>query len=147
MAFYELGVRSPAAASAAAFATIHTGASLRCRIREIHLFSTAATAASIGIIRASNTPVATTSTLGQAQDPADGAATVNVDTAWSTAPTVGSNYLRRIDLPATIGSGVIWTWPDGQSHGLMIATSSWLVIWNFGGSAGPILDVNVIWEE
>lgn len=147
MAFYEVGVRTPAAAAGAAFATLHTGASLRARLREVHLFSTAATAASIGIVRASNTPVATTSTPGQAQDPAEPASTINVDTAWSTAPTVGANFLRRIDLPATIGSGVIWAWPDGQSNGLLIAVSSWLVIWNFGGSAGPILDVVAVWEE
>lgn len=147
MAFYETGVRTPAAAAGAAFATLHTGASLRARIRELHIFSTAATAASIGLIRPSNAPVASTSVLGLAQDPAEPASTVNVDTAWSTAPTIGSNFLRRIDFPASIGSGVIWTWPDGQSNGLLVAVSSYLVLWNFGASAGPILDVVLVWEE
>ncbi len=144
-ALYEVSIRTPAAGAAAAFAAIRSSASLRPVIREIGIVSTAATAASIGLIRASNTPVATTSVLGQAQDTAEPAALTNVDSGWSTAPTVGASFLKRVDLPATIGSGIVWTWDRGK--GLVIPVSSSLVLWNFGGGAGPVLDLWVVWEE
>lgn len=145
MGLYSVGIRSAAAASGATYATLHTGASYRARIREISFFLSAATASSIGLIRPSNTPVASTSTLGQAVDPGDPASTINVDSAWSTAPTIGSNYLERYDFPATAGVGGIIVYPPERP--LVVAVSSWLVFWNFGGGTGAALDLNVKWEE
>lgn len=145
MALYTLGFSSAAAAAGAAYATIHTPAGVRARILEIGLACNAATASPVGLIRASNTPVATTSQIGQAEDPADGASVTNVDTTWSTAPTIGTLFLRKFGLPATIGAGVIWGWPDGAP--LVIAASSWLVLWNFGASAGSVLNGYIKWRE
>lgn len=145
MGLYSLGIQSVAAATGATYATLHTGANIRCRIREIGMFVNAATASSVGIIRPSNTPVATTSVLGLAEDPGDPAATINLDTAWSTAPTIGTSYLRRITIPATIGNGVIWTFNPGEE--LVINVSSWLIFWNFGGSTGSVLNMYVKWLE
>lgn len=145
MSWYSVGQATVAAASGAAYATIHTGSSYKARIAEIGVACNAATASSIGLIRAANTPIATTSVLGQAEDPSDPASTVNFDTAWSTAPTIGSNYLRRFGLPATIGAGLIWTWAPDKP--LVLPVSSWLVLWNFGASAGSILQAYVKWLE
>lgn len=145
MASYSVGVVTPAASAGAAYATIHTAATDRCKILEIGAFCNAATSSSIGIVRASNTPVATTSTLGQAEDPAEAAATVNVDTAWTTAPTVGANFLRRFVSQAAIGSGVIWTWPSDKP--LVLNVSTWLVVWNYGGLAGSALSLYVKFDE
>lgn len=145
MATYSLGVVTPAAASGAAYATIHTGAGLRCKILELGAFVNAATASSVGLIRPSNTPVASTSVLGLAEDPADPASTVNVDTAWSTAPTVGTAFLRRFVAAATIGSGVIWTWPADKP--LVIPVSSYLVVWNYGVGAGSALSLYVKYTD
>jgi hypothetical protein len=142
---YSNGFVSVAAAAGAAYATLHTGASIRCRIQEIGLFVNAATASSVGLIRPSNTPVATTSVLGLAEDPADPVSTINVDTAWSTAPTIGTQFLRRITIPATIGNGIVWSWPPGAE--LIVTTSSWLVFWNFGAGAGSVLNGYVKWIE
>lgn len=33
--------------------------------------------------------------------------------AWGTSPTNPTVYSRRVSLPATIGAGVIWTFPRG----------------------------------
>jgi hypothetical protein len=142
---YTVGVRTPAAAAGATYATIHNAATDVLYIREIGLFLSAATATSCGLIRASNTPVASTSAVGQAMDTARPAGTGNVDTAWSTAPTIGSIYLRRITLPATIGAGIIWTFPPDMP--LILNASQWVVLWNFGGSAGAACDVYVTWDE
>jgi hypothetical protein len=143
MARFRAAVTTPAAASGATYATIHAVASRRLVISEIGFSNNAATASSIQLIRPSNTPVATTSLLGQADDPAEAAATGNIDTAWSTAPTIGTNPLQRIVLPATVGAGGIWTFPNG----LVIPVSGWLVVWNHGGAAGSAQSLYAVWDE
>lgn len=145
MATYSLRVITPAAATVAAYATIHTPSGRKARIYEMGAFCNAATASSFGVIRSSNTPVASTSTVGAAEDPLSGASTVNVDTAWSTAPTVGTSFLRGFVSQATIGAGVIWTWPLNAP--LVIDVSSWLVLWNFGAGAGSALTFYAKWDE
>lgn len=145
MGIFSTSVATPAAGAGAAYATIHTPAGRTCRIREIGSFNNAATASSIGLIRPTNTPVATTSVLGQAQDPILGASLVNVDTAWSTAPTVGTTFFRRVQLPATISAGIIWTFPIDAP--LILAASSWLVVWNFGAGAGSVQQLYMVWDE
>lgn len=145
-ASYTVGFASVAAAAGAAYATLHTGASYRARIREVGLFVNAATASSVQLIRPNNTPVASTSILGQTQDPGDPASTINVDTAWSTAPTIGTNVpLRKGAIPAAIGNGLVWTWPADQP--LIVPVSSWLVLWNYGAGAGSVLNCWITWEE
>lgn len=145
MARYSVSVITPAAASGAAYATLHTAATARARIQEIGYYTTAATASRVAIGRKNNTPVATTSVLGQAEDPADAAAVTNLDTAWSTAPTTPAQFLRRGSLVASIGAGTIWSWPIGKE--LVIPVSDWLVIWNDGAGAGSALALYVVWEE
>jgi hypothetical protein len=142
---YSVGVNTPAAAAGAAYATIHTAAGARARIQEIHAFTQAATASRIAVGRKNNTPVASTSVLGQAEDPADAAAVTNVDTAWSTAPTAPANFLRRGSLANLIGAGVMWVWTPGKE--LIIPVSDWLIIWNDGAAAGSILSLTIVWEE
>lgn len=33
--------------------------------------------------------------------------------AWSTSPTNPTVYSRRVNTPATVGAGVVWTFPRG----------------------------------
>jgi hypothetical protein len=144
--YYSVGFASVAAASGAAYSTIHTGSSYVARITEIGVACNAATASMIGLGVPGNTPVATTSLLGQAeQTGVDPASTVNVDTAWSTAPTVPAAFIRKFGLPATIGAGLIWTWPPDRP--LLLPKSSWLCLWNFGASAGSVLNGYIKWLE
>jgi hypothetical protein len=140
---YELGVVTVAAASGAAYCTIHTGATRRLRLWEVGFFSAAGTVASVGIGTPANTPVATTSVLGATLQVNDPTSTVDVDTAWSTAPTTPAKFFRQITLPATAGSGCIWVF----QRPILIAVSSWLCLWNFGAATGPILDGYFSWEE
>ena len=142
---FEAAARGIAAAAGATYATIGCGANARARLREIGFFSSAATAASVGLGRPANTPVASTTILGQTRDPADAVASlVSIGTAWSTAPTAPSVFFRRAVLPNVIGAGVIWQW---SGEGLIIPASGFLVLWNFGAAAGPAPDVYAVWEE
>lgn len=149
MARYSSAVRTPAAAAGAPYCDFRPAASDRCRILEVGVFTSAATASSIGLIRTLTTGTATTTQAGVPNDPAEAAGTALIGTAWSTAPTIAGTplYKRRIALPATAASGVIWTWPtDGPVFATNGATTG-LVLWNFGGSAGSALDVYWVWDE
>ena len=146
---FECGVTGAAAASAAAYATIESAANVRMRVREIGFFLSAATASSLGLGHPANEgtpPVASTTAAGQPLDQQDGIAAVGVlGTAWSTAPTAPTVYMRKINLPAVIGAGVIWTWP--ADNPLIIKPSGWIVLWNYGAAAGAAPNVYVKWEE
>jgi hypothetical protein len=144
MADYEVSsAATPAAAAGAAYCTLHTGASVPAKIWEIAFWLGTATATSVGLTRATNTPVATTSALGQKLDPASPASTLNLDTAWSTPPTTAAPYLRSLNAPASGGAGTIWVF----QRPLILAVSQWLVLWNFGAGAGAALSVYFSWSE
>jgi hypothetical protein len=114
---FSLGVRTSSGTDAAAAWEIRTGATPgRAKIMEIGIFLAAATASVFGIGR----PAA----IGDTP-------TVQSALAWGTGPTVPAAFLRRISLPATIGTGVIFSWPQG----LTIPVSSSIVLWNLGTNA------------
>jgi len=117
--------------SASAAWEIRTGSTPgRVRILEIGIFLQAATASDYGLGRPAAIGVTPTSPQDfLVEDPNDVIATGVLQSAlaWGTAPTVPANFFRRISFPATIGSGVIWTFP----RGLVIPVSSGLVLWNF----------------
>jgi hypothetical protein len=140
---------TPAAAAAAAYYSFHTGSSRPARLREKRTSTTSAVYSPIGLIVASNTPVATTSTTPQPHDYSTTAAspTCALDTAWSTAPTVGSAYYETVALGPAQGQILIETYPlDGQGA-IAIPKSTFLVGWNFGGNAASALAVTIIYEE
>lgn len=138
---------TPGAASAAAYYTFHTGANRRAFLREKRTSTTTAVYSPVGLIYASNTPVATTSTTPQPHDSNDATATCALDTVWSTPPTIGANYLETVALGPAQGQILIETYPlDGQGK-ITIAKSTFIVGWNFGGNAGAPLAVTVIYEE
>jgi len=136
---------TPAAASGAPYWTFHTAAVRRARIYKLICTNTQTVFSQLGVIRASNTPVATTSTVPQAYDPADAAATAALDTAWSTPPTVGANFLWDVSIGPAQGSGVNEVWQADKE--ITVAQSSWLVGWNPGAGAGGILTVSIAYEE
>lgn len=144
MSIYTAGVRTPAAAAGAAYAALRAAATDRLKLREVGVALSAATATSVGLIRAATVGTASSSTLGQAGDPGDPVGTGNVDIGWSVAPTIGAIYLRRFALPATQGAGFIWTWAPGE---LVIPVSASILLWNFGGAAGAALDAYFVWDE
>lgn len=128
----ELGVRTADGTAAAAAWEIRAGATPgRARLVELGFFLAAATASTFGLGRPQaigDTPTAPVDFLQE--DPNNVLATGVVQSAlaWATGPTVPTAYLRRVSLPATIGTGVIWTFPEG----IVIPASGSLVLWNIG---------------
>lgn len=129
MALFELGVRTTGVASGTAAWEIRTGANVRARLIELGFTMAAATASVYGFGRPAAIGVTPTTPVDfQPQDPADPvvAGLVQSALAWATGPTVPATFARRLGLPATVGTGIIWTWP----RGFVIPASSSVVLWN-----------------
>lgn len=142
MAIYSIANRTSNVTIANANIEVRTAATDRPRIMEIGIWMAAATASTIGIGRPQAIGVTpTTPVTVVAEDPGDPAGTVQTALAWGTGPTVPLYYLRRIQLPATIGAGVILTFP----RGLVIPVSSSIVHWNI--TATGVQDVHHVIDE
>ena len=146
---YSAAVRITGPSAGAAYAVILPTSTEPIVIREIGLVSVAATATSVGLIRTLTTGTASTSTAGVAHNPNDAGASTTIKTAWSVAPTIAGSpvYIRRVALPATAGSSVLWTFPDDAPLCCESAATTALVLWNFGGSAASDVDLHVTWDE
>jgi hypothetical protein len=103
----------------------------------------AATASTYGWGRSANTPTQTSPVLVQAEDPGDSAGLTGCAVAWSVAPTVPAQYFRRAYLPATIGAGIIFTFPRGL---ILPAGGASLVQWNIAASSA-LTHVHVVVDE
>jgi hypothetical protein len=128
MAAYSLAVRTTNVTIANPCFEIRTGSGDRPRIFEIGLTINAATASVFGLGRPQAIGITPTSPVDMLpEDPGEpGSTTFETALAWGTAPTVPLAFLRRVSLPATIGAGIVWQFPQG----LIIPVSSSLVVWN-----------------
>ena len=127
MAIYAIARRTTNVTSGAAAHTIYTASTDRGALLEAGVFMGAATASTYSIGRPAAAGITPTSpVLLLAEDPANPVATINSALAWATSPTNPTNDLRRWASPATIGTGVIWTFP----RGLIIAVSTNFVLQN-----------------
>lgn len=121
---------------------IVTTAGVKCRVLELSLIQATGTAQSQGLGRpavAGVTP-ATQSTF-QRDDSADSACVTKTSLTWGTSPTAPSVYHRRWNSAATIGVGIVWTFP----RGLIMPVSASLVTFNI--TAAVAMDVNIAIDE
>lgn len=139
------GVGSGATALAArtvgtGYAAIRAGAN-PITVYEIGVFCATAVVTNVGIIRPATVGTASTSVVPVPET--SGTPLARLDTAWSSAPTVSTNvYLRQIAIPAAIGNGYTFVFPDG----ITVAASSSLLIWNFLGTSGTTL-LHAVFDE
>lgn len=145
MPTFTVGASTPAAGSAASYATLNTTANRRAAIREIGISTAAATSSSVGLGTPANTPVATTTIVPNPHDAADAVSTALLGTAWSTAPTVPTVFDRKFTLGAAVGAGVIWKLALDER--IVVAKSAWKVLWNFGVATASVLDCYVEYDE
>lgn len=128
MAIYSLAQTSTSTTSGNVAADVAVSTGIRPRLMEYGLFLGAATASTFSLRRTSALGTRTTPTALIGEDPADPALTgitlVDQAVAFSAEPTELTTKHRSIGLPATIGVGVIWTFP----RGLALAVSLSFVI-------------------
>ena len=140
----SLGVRTSNTTITEAAWEIITGATPgRAKILELGVFAAAATVVNLGLgfpAVVGVTPTAPVDFEPEDSDNVIASGVVQSALAWGTSPTVPAKFFRRIALPATIGTGVIWTFPKG----LVIPISSSIVLWNI--TANPVMDAYAVIE-
>lgn len=141
MAISSLAQRTTNFTSAQASVEYRTPSTMRPRMMEISVIQATATAQSLGLGRPQAIGVTPVNVLFQMDDPGDPAAVMNGSLSWATSPTVPLIFHRRWNSAATIGVGIIWTFP----RGLVIPISSSLVIWNV--STAVAVDCNAVADE
>lgn len=134
MAIYSLALNSTVTTTGAATMDAKAASTNRPAVMELSVNLGAATASTYGIGRAGNTPTQTSPVLVQAEDPGDPAGVTGCAVAWSVAPTVPAQFFRRVSLPGTVGSGIIWTFP----RGLVLAASASMVLWNLATNSASV---------
>lgn len=129
---------------------LKTTTSDRAIVREVGIFievaPTSAPQYSLMRMNAVGTGAITTATVATS-DPADGANSVVLETAWATArPTVTGGAFRRTMVPLAIGNGVLF---DFTNRGIIVPVSAGLcgVILNASGATLGTHGGYVVWEE
>lgn len=128
MAIYSIAQRTTVTTIAAAAWEVRSTSANKPKVMEMGISLGAATASIYGIGRPQAIGITPTSPL-TALDESDGNGPAGLTTcavAWGTGPTVPLNFFRRVSLPATIGAGVILTFP----RGLGLPVSGSIVLWN-----------------
>lgn len=140
MAMFSLGINTTVSGSAAANSELRTVSGVPYRARYIAITLAAATASTYGIGRPAAIGITPTSPIQMLPlNPNDLATNApSTAVAWGTGPTVPTNFLERITLPATIGAGVIWNY--GPNEFLLMPVNAAagvasIVVWNIAASS------------
>jgi hypothetical protein len=144
MAIYSISQRTTVTTIAAAAWELRSAATGKPKVMEIGLSLAVGTASNYGIGRPAAIGVTPTTPL-TVLDESDGNGPTGLTTcavAWATGPTVPTNFFRRVNLPATIGAGIICTFP----RGLGIPVSNSIVLWNITANANA-LDIWAVVDE
>jgi hypothetical protein len=141
MALSSLALRTTNFTSAQASVEWRTPATVRPKILEISVIQATGTAQSLGVGRPQAIGVTPVNVLFQSDDPGDPVSVMNGSLSWATSPTVPLIFHRRWNSAATIGVGIVWTFP----RGLVVPVSSALVVWNI--TTAVAADVNCVLDE
>ena len=114
------------------------------RVMELAFVMAVATASTYYWVRSTNTPTQTSTSLCLAENPGDPAGLTTQAVTWSpTAPTFSGVAFRRAVLPATIGAGVVYTFPRGF---VIAAAGASGCVWN-AATNGNTMNVRVVIDE
>lgn len=130
MAIYSLAVRTTNTTINNAALEIRTAATNRPKLMELGISQNTGTAVSWGFGRPAAIGVTPVNTPFLAEDAGDPSAITNASLSWGTSPTAPTAYHRRLSTPASVGAGVIWTFP----RGFPIQVSSSVVVFNITAS-------------
>lgn len=141
MAISSIGVRTTNFTIAQASLQWRNGTTGRVKTMEISIIQATGTAQSLGFGIPAALAATPTDVTFLRDDVADPTSLVISSITWTTSPTAPTVFKRRWNSAATIGVGIIWTFPRGMA----MAISSANVIWNI--STAVASDINVIVDE
>lgn len=150
MARYTAAFSKTTTAAAGPIGDIRTAAAKDIRVWEIWVTTETAVAGTVGLVR--STSAGTTPGGDQVSVPEDYSNTrtvaTHIYTTYATEPTQATVYMRRCALAASVGSGALWTFPEGivvptstdsaTANGLMIRQVSTAIV---------TYSVHVVFEE
>ena len=145
MSIYSIANRTSVVTTAAAAQETIAGANLGYRMLEFGVSINVATSSVFAIGRPAAIGVTPTSPQTVLTEDGGNTAAGNTTTAlaWGTAPTVPANFFRRVSLPATIGAGIIWTFP----RGIIVLKALSSVLWNPSAGSNSVADTWVVVDE
>jgi hypothetical protein len=145
LAIYSVANLTTGVATATPTQEIIAGSNLGYRMLEFGLSIVAATASTFALGRPAATGVTPTSPVTVLAEDGGNTAAGNTTTAlaWGTAPTVPSAFFRRVTFPATVGAGIIWTFP----RGLIVLKTLSTVLWNPSGGSNSAAATWVVVDE
>lgn len=134
---FGMSQRTTATAAASADWEIRSASANRPRIKEMAVNQNTGTAGVYGIGRPAAIGITPTTpqTWLDEEDGGAGTGLTQSALAWGTGPTVPANFFRRITCPATVGAGLIETFP----RGLGLPVSNSVVLWII--ATAPVCDV------
>lgn len=142
MAIGSIGVRTTTLTITQASLEIRTTAAVRAALLELSLIQATGTAQSLGLGRPQALGVTPGGTSTFIRDePGAPVCVTTTALSWATSPTVPLVFARRWNSAATIGVGIIWTFP----RGFVIPVSSSVVIWNI--TTALAVDANAAIDE
>lgn len=110
-------------------------------VREVSVYLASAVASNWGLGRPAAKGVTPTTPVALLMEGGSDSPVQSVTAlAWAGAPTVPAQFFRRITMPATIGTAVIWLF-----SGLNLIAGASLVLWNI--TANGVADVNIVADE
>jgi hypothetical protein len=143
MALYSLAQRTSIVTISNTMWSVISAATNKPKIMEMGLTMVTGTAIGIGIGRPAAVGITPTTPVNFL-DESDGGGPAGLTTAclaWGTPPTSPTQFLRRFFMPATIGAGVIATFPRGL--GMPISQN----VTFFNITAGVTTDVYAVVDE
>lgn len=142
MAIGSIGVRTTNLTITQASLEVRTTAAVRASTLEMSIIQATATAQSLGLGRPQAIGVTPGGTSTPVRDePGSPVCVTSTALSWGTSPTVPLVFTRRWNSAATIGVGIIWTFP----RGFIIPVSSSIVVWNI--TAAVASDINLVIDE
>lgn len=99
------------------------------------------------LVRAATVGTSNATATAEEQDPGGGAATAVLDTGWSALPTPASVDMRRYATPNTMGSGIVWTWPDHRPFIVPISNGVCIVNALTTGTTPGTVNAYFVFEE
>lgn len=150
MSRYAAAFTKTTGAAAGIICDIRTATAKDVRVWEIWVTAETAVAGTVGLVRATNagtTPGGDTVAISEDYSNTRTVAT-HVYTTYGTEPTQGAVYLRRCALAASVGSGLIWSFPEGivVPTSTDTATGNGLLLRQLS-TAAVTYSVHVVFEE
>lgn len=142
MALASVGVRTSNLTINQSSAELRTAAGAKCRVLEVSLIQVTGTAQTLCLGRPAAVGITPgTTSLFQRDDSADPACVTSMNLTWGTSPTLPTIMHRRWNSAATIGVGIVWTFP----RGIVVPISASLAIGNV--TTALACDLNMVIDE